>query len=83
MTTPPEEASLLEAATGLVTHILERLDLPIAVRLWDGRRVAAPGASSDVDEIRVAGPGTLRSLLRRPTLDTLFRLYVTGAIEPV
>lgn len=83
MPTSPEDAPLLEAARRLVAHLLERLDLPIAVRLWDDRRIAAAGAGADVDEIRIAGPGALRSLLRRPTLDTLFRLYVTGAVEPV
>lgn len=78
----PEDATLLGRTARLVTHLLGRLDLPIAVRLWDGRRIAPDGAASDLDEIRIAGPGAVRALLRRPTLDTLFRLYVTGAIEP-
>lgn len=82
MTPSPEDTALLDAATRVVTHLLDRLDLPIAVRLWDGRRIAAAGAAAELDEIRIAGPGALRALLRRPTLDTLFRLYVTGAIEP-
>ena len=44
MTPSPEDTALLDAATRVVTHLLGRLDLPIAVRLWDGRRIAAAGA---------------------------------------
>lgn len=56
--------------------------MPVAFRLWDGSRVgnenAAPAAT-----IAVQGPSVLGAILARPSLDTLFRAYVTGGLEPV
>jgi cyclopropane-fatty-acyl-phospholipid synthase len=53
----------------------------MSVELWDGSVVplgpdVVPGAG-----IRIAGPGVLGSLLRRPTLANLLRQYATGGID--
>lgn len=71
----------LVAARRVLGHVAAVADLPLAVRLWDGSRVPLGRDAPDGRWIEIASPGTLGALLRRPSLETLFRLYVTGAVE--
>ena len=73
---------LAEAARRLVGHLLAVSGLPVAVRLWDGSRVEPPDGPP-AGTVAITGPGVLGAILARPSLDTLFRAYVTGGLEPV
>jgi cyclopropane-fatty-acyl-phospholipid synthase len=72
---------MLRAARRLCQELGRRLGARVCVELWDGSVVplgpdVVPGL-----RIRIAGPGVLGSLLRRPTLTTLLRQYATGGID--
>jgi cyclopropane-fatty-acyl-phospholipid synthase len=71
----------IEAARRIIEHLAAVVDLPVAVRLWDGTRVALGQDADEAPTIAVSGPGVLGAFLRRPSLDTLFRHYVRGGIE--
>ena len=73
---------LAEAARRLLGHLLAVSGLPVAVRLWDGSRVEPPDGPP-AGTVAISGPGVLGAILARPSLDTLFRAYVTGGLEPV
>lgn len=77
------ERARLQAARRLLEHLAPKLDLPLSVRLWDGSQVplgeAAPGERAVVVVVR--GPEVIGALLRRPSLDTLFRVYAKGGLE--
>ena len=71
----------MTAARRLFEHVARVADLPFSLRLWDGTIVPL-GREAPADRyLAIRGPGVLGSLLRRPTLDTLFRHYVKGQIE--
>jgi cyclopropane-fatty-acyl-phospholipid synthase len=71
----------LAAARRVLGHFAAAADLPLSVRLWDGSLVPLGREAPAGQWLGLAGPGTLGALLRRPSLETLFRLYVTGGIE--
>ncbi len=50
-------------------------------RLWDGSRTPLGSNVTGPFEIRIAGPGVIGSLLRRPTLDNFIRHYVDKGID--
>lgn len=71
----------LAALRDVVRHVAEHIDLPISARLWDGS-VLPLGRQARPDVcLAVRGPGVISSLLRRPTLDNLFRHYATGGLD--
>lgn len=70
----------LEAAKDLVRELGRHLDMPVGVRLWDGSVTALGAAEANGVTISIASPGVIASLLRRPTLDRLIRLYAHGEI---
>lgn len=71
----------LDAARSIFEHLAAALDANFSVRLWDGSTVPL-GREVDPDfAIRIGGPGVLGSLLRRPTLDNLMRLYASGRLD--
>lgn len=76
------ETSHLAAAERLVAHLGKLIDVPLMVRLWDGKRlpVGKPGATP-IGTIAIEGPEVMGALLGRPTLDTFFRQFVKGGIE--
>ena len=55
----------------------------MAVRLWDGSRIALGDDPRPDLEIAVSGPEVLGSLLRRPTLERLLAGYTSGGLEIV
>jgi cyclopropane-fatty-acyl-phospholipid synthase len=71
----------LEAARGLAAELGAKLDLDASLRLWDGSRTPLGSNVTGPFEIRIAGPGVIGSLLRRPTLDNFIRHYVDKGID--
>ncbi len=69
--------SLTEALETIGQH----LDLRLSVRLWNGDVIPL---GKNVDPhlfLSLSGPGVLGTLMRRPTLETLTRLYAKGHID--
>ena len=71
----------LEAARGLAGELGARLDLDASLRLWDGSLTPLGANVTGPFEIRIAGPGVIGSLLRRPTLDNFIKHYVHKGID--
>ncbi len=72
---------LLAAACDIFGRIAERLDTPFSIGLWDGSVIPlGPNADRDL-LIRLAGPGVIGAIVRRPTIETVIRQYATGGIE--
>lgn len=81
MGTPFSAKTQLASITEVLRTIAGPLDLNVSVRLWDGS-VVPLGANADGRLIlALSGPGVIGSMMRRPTLETLVRLYATGHIE--
>ncbi len=74
------DARTLALARQLMTHAHERLALDFAIELWDGSRIA-DDRDSDGLRLVIADAGVLPSLIRRPKLDTLIRLYAAGRLD--
>ena len=70
----------IEAARHVLEHFAKTIDAPFSVRLWDGTTVPLGRGAASGPSIVIAGPGVLGALFRRPTLDHLFRRYVSGDI---
>ncbi len=71
----------LEAARRLFEHLAKIVDVPFSLRLWDGATVPLGRGADGGPCVSIGGPEVLGSLLRRPSLDNLFRHYVHGRIE--
>jgi cyclopropane-fatty-acyl-phospholipid synthase len=71
----------LEAVRRLLEHLAAVIDIPFSLRLWDGTMVPLGRDASDSRYLSISGPGVLGSLLCRPSLENLFRHYVSGHIE--
>ena len=74
-------ARQLEAVKGIVGDIAGFLDLDMWVRLWDGSRLPLGGNVKGPLELSIASPGVIGALLRRPTLDTVIRLYISKGLD--
>ena len=73
--------SQLNSIRELLKSVAEPLDLNVSVRLWNSE-VIPLGANADGRYvISISGPGVIGSLMRRPTLEMLVRLYATGHID--
>ena len=70
----------IEAARHVFEHLAKAIDAPFALRLWDGTTIPLGRTGANGPFIRIAGPGVLGALLRRPSFDHLFRRYVSGDI---
>ncbi len=78
---PFSAATQLTSIKRVLNELQGPLDLNVSVRLWDGSIVPL---GSEVDGkyiIEFSGPGVIGSLMRRPTLETLVRLYATGHVS--
>lgn len=75
------EDSQLRSFTDLLQTISERLDLRCSVRLWNGDVIPLGKEVSPKLVVSISSPGVIGSALRRPTLETLARLYATGHIN--
>ncbi|MBL8815369.1 MAG: class I SAM-dependent methyltransferase [Planctomyces sp.] len=79
--TSAREEKQLRLARELAETLRPRLNSPVSIRLWDGSLIPMGDNAIPGLEISVNGPGVVGALLRRPTPDTLLRLYARGAIS--
>jgi cyclopropane-fatty-acyl-phospholipid synthase len=71
----------LRAATRIIRHVAGVLELPLSVRLWDDTLVPL-GKHADRERfLSIDDAGVFGALLRRPSLETLYRLYASGHID--
>ncbi len=70
----------LDGFASLLTHARQRLGLRLGFVLWNGVRVPAD-LPPETLAVRIADEGVVATLLRRPTVDTLANLWVTGRID--
>lgn len=75
------QAKQTAAAANLIARLAARLDLDASVRLWDGSVHPLGREVTSGFEIRIASPGVIGSILRRPTLDTIIRHYVDKGLD--
>ena len=80
-----QSSRLRQALKEIVSDIALHLDAPLHLKLWDGTSYSCNKASPEPENselaIVIADPGAVPSLLRRPTLDRLIRLYAHGKID--
>lgn len=84
MTTPAlteTPDSRIVAARRITAHIAELLQADLSLRLWNGEVLPlGPDARKDI-QIVVARPSTVRRLLLKPRLMTLFEMFASGDIR--
>jgi cyclopropane-fatty-acyl-phospholipid synthase len=73
--------SQLKSIQSLLESVAGPLDLNVSVRLWNGKVVPLGPNADGRFIISLSGPGVVGSLIRRPTLEMLVRLYATGHID--
>lgn len=78
---PFSSVSQLHAIKNVLEAVSQRLDLNVSIKLWNGERVPLGRAVDGRLSIELSGPGVVGSCLRRPTLETLVRLYASGHIS--
>jgi cyclopropane-fatty-acyl-phospholipid synthase len=71
----------LKAVRGVANDVAQSMDLNAWLRLWDGSRVPLGKAPTSTLELKIAGPGVLRAILRKPVLDTIIKQYVEKGID--
>jgi len=71
----------LAAAKRLIQHVAKALDLPLSLRLWDGTNLPLGKDADPVRFFSVDDVGAFGALLRRPSLETLYRLYAGDHID--
>jgi cyclopropane-fatty-acyl-phospholipid synthase len=72
----------LESLRRLLTDAHARLGLKLGFQLWDGGRIPAQWPADGL-MIAIADEGVVASLLRKPKLDTLLHLHVSGRLDIV
>ncbi|TWU30557.1 class I SAM-dependent methyltransferase [Novipirellula artificiosorum] len=70
----------LKSIKDILNTVAEPLDLNVSVRLWNGEVIPLGNQVCGKYTIAISGPGVIGSLMRRPGLETLVRLYATGHI---
>ena len=70
----------LETVRRMFVHAHEILELQFGIVLWDGVTVPADLAA-DAFAVRIADEGAVAALFRRPNLETLANLWVSGRID--
>ncbi len=73
-------ASRLNRFAELLTHARDRLGLDLGFVLWDGSTIPE-GLPGDALAIAVADEGAIAALVRRPNIDTLANLWVSGRVD--
>ncbi len=80
-----QSSKLRQALKEIASDIALHLDAPLHLKLWDGTSYSCSATSSATQNselaIVIADPGAVPSLLRRPTLDRIIRLYAHGKID--
>jgi cyclopropane-fatty-acyl-phospholipid synthase len=81
MARSPKEMKQHQAAVRLLAELRPLLGMDIAVQLWDGS-LHPLGPNEDPHmRILLRHPGLISALLRRPSLDSIIRLYIKGHID--
>lgn len=70
----------LSSIKEVLAEVAERLNLNVSIKLWNGELVPLGASADGRYTIEISGPGVIGSLMRRPTLETLVRLYATGHV---
>lgn len=78
---PFSAKSQLAAITEVLEAVAAPLDMNVSIRLWDGSLIPLGQRADGKLIINLSGPGVIGSLLRKPSLETIVRLYATGHIE--
>jgi cyclopropane-fatty-acyl-phospholipid synthase len=73
-------AKRLDSFKQLLAHARDRLGLDIGFILWDGSTIP-DGLTPDAFAVALADEGVVASLTRRPNLETLANLWVSGRID--
>jgi cyclopropane-fatty-acyl-phospholipid synthase len=81
MGNPFSAETQLRSIKKLLSAVADPLDLNVSVRLWNGDVVPLGPSTDGKYTIDLSGPGVIGSVMRRPTLETLVRLYATGHIS--
>ena len=76
----PTRDRALEAARRLAGQVAGAMQADLSLRLWDGSVVGRGDPARGDIQLVIAGPQTLRALILRPGLATLFRLFASGAL---
>ncbi len=71
----------IDSIKALLHAVAEPLNLNVSVRLWNGEIIPLGAEADGKFIIGLSGPGVIGSLIRRPNLETLVRLYATGHID--
>jgi cyclopropane-fatty-acyl-phospholipid synthase len=75
------ERQQLQAMRSLIRMLAAELDANASVKLWNGEVLPlGTSVTSDI-ELRIASPDVVRSLVRDPSIATLFGLYGSGQID--
>lgn len=78
---PTQDQKQIESARALVRELSDKLDLDAFVRLWDGSRLPLGQNARGNFEIKIADPGVIGAILRKPSLDTMIQQYVAKGID--
>jgi cyclopropane-fatty-acyl-phospholipid synthase len=73
-------ATRLASLKKLLADVRERLGLDLGFILWDGSTIPE-GLAGGALMLQIADEGAIAALVRRPKLDTLLNLWVTGRID--
>ena len=72
----------LAGIRNILEKLSSRMNLQLAVRLWDGSSVSLNSENAEPPYyVQISEPGVLGAILRRPTPENLLRLYATGKID--
>jgi cyclopropane-fatty-acyl-phospholipid synthase len=71
----------LAGARRLLTHLAGLLQAEIAIRLWNGERIALGPAGPEAPTIAIRTPRAITRLVRRPSLSTLIELFAAGDLD--
>lgn len=70
----------IDSLKEILSEVAERLDMNVTVKLWNGEMIPMGKNTDGKYTLELSGPGVIGSMLRRPTLETLVRLYASGHI---
>lgn len=71
----------LDSIKEVLRTVADPLEMNVSVRLWDGEVIPLGSNVDGKYTIVLSGPGVVGSMIRRPTLETIVRLYATGHID--
>lgn len=78
---PFSSKTQLDSITQALNSIAGPLDMNVSVRLWDGTVIPLGNEPDGKHTIVISGPGVIGAIMRRPTLETMVRMYATGHID--